>query len=582
VNQDVKVGVDGSYSTEDQTTINNSSLTVGGDLTIEARDALIASSNVEAENVNVNAENLEVVTLQSTRDTLSYGGSLEVEVGITGDSGSGAVEARGSESSSRSTGEQASLTARNDLTAEVSDTLTLRSVQLGSQGTTTITADTIDARANTESADSFGFDVAVEVSANQQGEGQSGGSGSLDFSFDQSSQSGPASQSGIFGDNVNVNSRQVLLEDTQLSGNTVAIDVQEDLTIRTTATEASNVNVGIEVSAGGQSSGSEGGARGGASLGFELDVGNSTTFGQQAGINAGTLTLTTGGDTTLENGTIAANDASIDVGGNLVSNSAQSTNNRVTVDLDLDPAANQGAASSALTTSADLGVGFSAENSAEVDRPSGIQIANNLDLNVYGNVTLQASEIQADSVSATIGGDVVTTSVSNSSNLIAANIGTSGIGFENDSSQSITTSGITARSGDLSVTTNVAPSTQVAVTPSAVLSPAVAEEAGSTASESVVSVNPRLAMANTRADSLIRLVSQSPEGVRQSAIQQIIRQLEESADLTSAPMLDGLNPTQKIEVLESAIEAATPQQQAVIEQTIELLRVDQIILGYNG
>jgi len=582
VNQDVKVGVDGSYSTEDQTTVNNSSLTVGGDLTIEARDALIASSNVEAENVNVNAENLEVVTLQSTRDTLSYGGSLEVEVGITGDSGSGAVEARGSESSSRSTGEQASLTARNDLTAEVSDTLTLRSVQLGSQGTTTITADTIDARANTESADSFGFDVAVEVSANQQGEGQSGGSGSLDFSFDQSSQSGPASQSGIFGDNVNVNSRQVLLEDTQLSGNAVAIDVQEDLTIRTTATEASNVNVGVEVSVGGQSSGSEGGARGGASLGFELDVGDSTTFGQQAGINAGTLTLTTGGDTTLENGTIAANDASIDVGGNLVSNSAQSTNNRVTVDLDLDPAANQGAASSALTTSADLGVGFSAENSAEVDRPSGIQIANNLDLNVDGNVTLQASEIQADSVSATIGGDVVTTSVSNSSNLIAANIGTSGIGFENDSSQSITTSGITARSGDLSVTTNAAPSSQVAVTPSAVLSPAVAEEAGSTASEPAVSVNPRLAMANTRADSLIRLVSQSPEGVRQSAIQQIIRQLEESADLTSAPMLDGLNPTQKIEVLESAIEAATPQQQAVIEQTIELLRVDQIILGYNG
>jgi len=336
------------------------------------------------------------------------------------------------------------------------------------------------------------------------------------------------------------------------------------------------------VSAGGQSGGSEGGARGGASLGFELDVGDSTTFGQQAGINAGNLTLTTGGDTTLENGTIAANDASIDVGGNLVSSSEQSTNNRVTVDLDLDPAANQGAASSALTTSADLGVGFSAENSAEVDRPSGIQIANNLDLNVDGNVTLQASEIQADSVSATIGGDVVTTSVSNSSNLIAANIGTSGIGFENESSQSITTSGITARSGNLSVTTSVAPSSQVAVTPSVVLSPAVAEEAGSTASEPVVSVNPRVAMANTRAESLIRLVSQSPEGVRQSAIQQIIGQLEESADLTSAPMLDGLTPTQKIEVLESAIETGTPQQRVIIEQTIELLRVDQLILGSNG
>ncbi|MDB2413119.1 hemagglutinin repeat-containing protein [Litoricolaceae bacterium] len=580
VNQDVKVGVDGSYSTEDETTVNNSSLTAGGNLTIEARDARIASANVEAENINVDAENLEVVTLQSTRDTLSYGGSLEVEVGITGDSGSGAVEARGSESSSRSTGEQATLIARNNLTAEVTDTLTLRSAQLGSGGTTTITADTIDARANTESADSFGFDVAVEVSANQQGEGQSGGSGSLDFSFDQSEQRGPASQSGIFGDNVNVNSRQVLLEDTQLSGNNVALDIEEDLTIRTTATRASNVNVGVEVSAGGQSSGSEGGARGGASLGFELDVGDSTTFGQQAGINAGNLTLTTGGNTTLENGTIAANEATIDVGGDLVSTSQQSTNNQVTLDLDLDPAAKEGAASSALTNGADLGFGFSVENSAEVDRPSGIQIANNLDLTVGGNVALQASEIEADSVNVVIGGDVATVSVGNSSRLIAANIGTDGFGIQNESSQSTTTSGITARSGNLNVTTNSQSLAQLAVAPSA--SPEVAGSINTSASETINAVNPQVALANNRAESLIRLVSQAPAAVRQQAIEQIARQLEESADLTSAPMLDGLNPTQKIEVLESTLDIASDEQQIVIEQAIELLRVDEIILGFNG
>ena len=629
VNQDVKVGVDGSYSTEDETTVNSSSLTAGGNLTIEARDARIASANVEAENINVDAENLEVVTLQSTRDTLSYGGSVEVEVGITGDSGSGAVEAQGSESSSRSTGEQATLIARNNLTADVTDTLTLRSSQLGSEGTTTITADTIDARANTESADSFGFDVAVEVSANQQGEGQSGGSGSLDFSFDQSEQSGPASQSGIFGDNVNVNSRQVLLEDTQLSGNNVALDVQEDLTIRTTATEASNVNVGVEVSAGGQSSGSEGGGRGGASLGFELDVGDSTTFGQQAGINAGNLSLTTGGNTTLENGSINANDASIEIGGDLVSISQQTTNNRVTVDLDLDPAANEEASSSALTTGADLGFGFSAENSAQVDRPSGIQIRNNLDLDVGGNVALQASEITADSVNAMIGGDVATVSVGNSSRSLGANIGTDRFGFQNESSKSTTTAGITARSGDLNVTTNaqvggtvaiapsassqvggtvaIAPSSSaqvggvVALEPSARVSqaptnaqvggtvaialPASLEVAGSintSASETSKAINPQVAFANNRAESLIRLVSQAPAAVRQQAIEQIARQLEESADLTSVPMLDGLNPTQKIEVLESTLDIASDEQQAVIEQAIELLRVDEIILGFNG
>jgi len=334
------------------------------------------------------------------------------------------------------------------------------------------------------------------------------------------------------------------------------------------------------VSAGGQSSGSDGGARGGASLGFELDVGDSTTFGQQAGINAGNLTLSTGGNTTLENGTIAANEATIDVGGDLVSTSQQSTNNQVTVDLDLDPAAKEGAASSALTNGADLGFGFSVENSAEVDRPSGIQIANNLDLTDGGNVALQASEIEADSVNAVIGGDVATVSVGNSSRLIAANIGTDGFGIQNESSQSTTTSGITGRSGNLNVTTNSLSSAQLAVAPSA--SPEVAGSINTSASETINAVNPQVALANNRAESLIRLVSQAPAAVRQQAIEQIARQLEESADLTSAPMLDGLNPTQKIEVLESTLDIASDEQQIVIEQAIELLRVDEIILGFNG
>jgi len=47
-------------------------------------------------------------------------------------------------------------------------------------------------------------------------------------------------------------------------------------------------------------------------------------------------------------------------------------------------------------------------------------------------------------------------------------------------------------------------------------------------------------------------------------------------------MLDGLNPTQKIEVLESTLDIASDEQQIVIEQAIELLRVDEIILGFNG
>jgi len=589
VNQDVKVGVDGSYSTEDQTTVNNSSLTAGGDLTIQARNARIASANVEAENVNVNAENLEVVTLQSTQDSLSYGGSLEVEVGITGDSGSGAVEARGSESSSRSTGEQASLTARNNLTADVTDTLTLRSSQLGSEGTTTITADTIDARANTERADSFGFDVAVEVSANQQGEGQSGGSGSLDFSFDQSEQTGPASQSGIFGDNVNVNSRQVLLEDTQLSGNNVALDVQEDLTIRTTATEASNVNVGVEVSAGGQSSGSEGGGRGGASLGFELDVGDSTTFGQQAGINAGNLSLTTGGNTTLENGSINANDASIEIGGDLVSISQQTTNNRVTVDLDLDPAAKEGASSSALTTGADLGFGFSAENSAQVDRPSGIQIRNNLDLDVGGNVALQASEITADSVNATIGGDVATVSVGNSSRSLGVDIGTDGFGFQNESSQSTTSAGITARSGDLNVTTNAQVGGVVALEPSARVSqaPTNAQVGGTVAiaPRQVQQSQPTGAARNmgnipllenqteilvgvslSRSNSIVEMFASTP-----ALASIMLSQILDDEDPLNSRMLKGLTRQDKIRVLRAALENATDVQRIKINELISLV-----------
>ena len=594
-NQDVKVGVDGSYSTEDETTVNNSSLTAGGNLTIEASDARVASANVEAENITVDAENLEVVTLQSTRDTLSYGGAVEVEVGITGDSGAGAVEANGSETSSRTTGEQASLIARNNLDVDVDERLTLRSAQLGAEGTTTITADVIDARANTDTNDSFGFDVAVEVSANQQGEGQSGGSGSVDFSFEQSNQRGPAALSGIFGDNVDINARDVLLEDTQVNGNTVALDVEEDLTIRTTATQASNVGIDFEVSAGGQSSGSEGGARGGASLGFGLDVGDSTTFGQQAGINAGNLTLNTGGDVALNNAEINANDAAIAIGGDLTVASQQSTSNSVTVDLDLDPAANAQAASSAVTAGADLGVGFSSENSAQVDRPSGIQIANTLDLTVGSDVALTAAEISGDAVNATIGGDVTTVSVSNSSNLIVANVGTSGVGFENESSQSVTTSGITARSGQLNVTTNVAavtvaqsgdqvietvPGTSLAQNESGVVSQ-TAQTSTQTEVEAAPTVDSQVALANSRAGGLIRLISQAPPAVRQNAVRQIAEQLAQSPDLTNAAMLDGLNPTQKIEVLESALDVASDNDREVIEQAIELLRVDELILGAN-
>ena len=93
-----------------------------------------------------------------------------------------------------------------------------------------------------------------------------------------------------------------MLEDTQVNGNTVALDVEEDLTIRTTATQASNVGV---------DSGSqqrtvvwvEGGARGGASLGFGLDVGDSTTFGQQPVLMPETC-LNTGGDVALNNAEI--------------------------------------------------------------------------------------------------------------------------------------------------------------------------------------------------------------------------------------------------------------------------------------
>ena len=594
INQDVKVGVDGSYSTEDETIVDNSSLRAGGNLVIEARDARVASANVEAENITVDAENLEVVTLQSTRDTLSYGGAVEVEVGVTGDSGAGAVEANGSETSSRTTGEQASLIARNNLNVDVDDRLTLRSAQLGSEGTTTITADVIDARANTDTNDSFGFDVAVEVSANQQGEGQSGGSGSVDFSFEQSNQRGPAALSGIFGDNVDINARDVLLEDTQVNGNTVALDVEEDLTIRTTATQASNVGIDFEVSAGGQSSGSEGGARGGASLGFGLDVGDTTTFGQQAGINAGNLTLNTGGDVALNNAEINANDAAIAIGGDLTVASQQSTSNSVTVDLDLDPAANAQASSSALTAGADLGVGFSSENSEQVDRPSGIRIANTLDLTVGGDVALTAAEISGDAVNATIGGDVTTASVSNSSNLIAANVGTSGVGFENESSRSVTTSGITARSGQLNVTNNTTTTTvaqsgdqvienvagkSLAQNESTVGS--LAAQVSTEAAPVELPGNPQVALANSRTGSLVRLVSQAPLAVRQNAVKQMVQQLEKSPDLTDAEMLDGLNPTQKIEVLESALDVASDIDRVVIEQAIELLRVDEVILGAN-
>ena len=42
----------------------------------------------------MDAENLEVVTSRAPA-TPSYGGAVEVEVGVTGDSGAGAVEANG-------------------------------------------------------------------------------------------------------------------------------------------------------------------------------------------------------------------------------------------------------------------------------------------------------------------------------------------------------------------------------------------------------------------------------------------------------------------------------------------------------
>lgn len=74
---------------------------------------------------------------------------------------------------------------------------------------------------------------------------------------------------------------------------------------------------------------------------------------------------------------------------------------------------------------------------------------------------------------------------------------------------------------------------------------------------------------------------QAPLAVRQNAVKQMVQQLEKSPDLTDAEMLDGLNPTQKIEVLESALDVASDIDRVVIEQAIELLRIDQVILGFN-
>ena len=75
-------------------------------------------------------------------------------------------------------------------------------------------------------------------------------------------------------------------------------------------------------------------------------------------------------------------------------------------------------------------------------------------------------------------------------------------------------------------------------------------------------------------------VDQPGSSGRSSNYEQIAEQLAQSPDLTNAAMLDGLNPTQKIEV-ESALDVASDNDRAVIEQAIELLRVDELIFGAN-
>lgn len=610
INQDVKVGADAQFTEGDSTTIVNSNLDLGGDFIIVTEgEAVLEGTNVDAANAIFDAQSVRLTSLQDTTSEQSFGGEFEVEVGVTGDSGSGRVAANGSQSESAQTNSITSLSAENVVFLTEGDVV-LQSAVLDADNTF-IDGGSLIATANQDFDTSWGFDFDLGVSANQaSGDGGGGGDASLDFNFANSSERGAGPQSLIRSDNLVLNlDGNVELTDSAIISDAVTGSLGGDLIVQTTQTLRESNEFGLSVSAGGSSETSAG--SGNFSFGFDRE--NSATTNTPAGIFAGNIDLVVDGDVTSDAGIIFAQDnidlivsgqisetgnadfsdsfglglgsgpdasqsfrldinneqsnaqSLIGSGGEQSIQSGVVISDGTTLPAAVAPPVNADTLIEQATNSfADLDVDSTQQGDApliaQASIPSGLQ-ADNVQI-ASQNSQIEPANLAGISVPQSAGinqiADVVGEQVADTGTVLSPVVGSSGV---------VTTGQV----GGLAAT---APSVTAAQT---------TDSSDSSVSEpAAIQVSPQVAFANNRAESLIRLVSQAPAAVRQQAIEQIARQLEESADLTSAPMLDGLNPTQKIEVLESTLDIASDEQQAVIEQAIELLRVDELILGFNG
>lgn len=615
INQDVRVGVDAEYTEGRSTQVQNSSLDLGGNLLVNVADgdADFIGTNIDADGRGlINAQNVTIASPQDTESSKRYGGSATVEVGVTGDSGGGEVNVFGGESNSSVTNSITGINSNGLVINATEDVNLVSSFIDGNAGGTLINASNINATTNTDTNNSWDFNAGLAVSVNQSGEGSAGGGAEIDFGVSTNNESGPAVGSEIRGDTVVLNTTDdVNLRDSRIVAGTFSGVVGGDFNAETTQTNSNSFGLNLNVSASGQGGDNASGS-GGASFG--LSTSNSSTTGEASGIYAENIDLSTGGNVDLIASNISGANVNLSVGGQITESSNQDASSGFALNV------GGGTGIGSQSTQPSLGFnqsastvnsGITATGTRNIQQNVGLGESNTVSLPSANSPQLRATSTGSATVAASA---AVAPPNTASEQLALASIGADGVAAnavvdgQGSSGFSAGVDGVdlnasiepqTDQSNELPIVAQVdaslvAGNSQVSnaqasasngggdigVAPSATQSAQVVTEAAASV-QPQPAVNPEVALANSRASSLVRLISQAPPAVRQNAVKQIAQQLEQSPDLTSAAMLEGLNPTQKIEVLESALDVASDSDRAAIEQAIELLRVDELILGAN-